>query len=305
MDRVGELVIAQSRLRQVAAASNDVAVKSVAEEIERLSLELRDTTMGVRMLPIGSLFGRFRRLIHDLARDLGKKIELVTIGEETELDKTVIERLNDPLIHLIRNAVDHGLEDPADRVAAGKPRAGTDHADRRGMSVPKCWSRSWTMGAASIAPAFAPAPRKTACSRPVRRLTDNELFQVIFLPGFSTAREVTSVSGRGVGMDVVKRTIDGLRGKIDIASTAGHGSDMTLRLPLTLAIIDGLLVRVGHGRYVIPLSAVEECVELSTEEDARSRGRSFLNIRGDLVPFLRLRELFNATDGGGSLSEGR
>jgi two-component system chemotaxis sensor kinase CheA len=127
------------------------------------------------------------------------------------------------------------------------------------------------------------------------KLTDNELFQVILLPGFSTAHEVTSLSGRGVGLDVVKRTIDALRGKVDIVSTPDHGTAITLRLPLTLAIIDGLLVRVGRGRYVIPLSAVEECVELSTEEDARSRGRSFLNIRGDLVPFLRLRELFNAT----------
>ncbi|MEA2725787.1 MAG: two-component system, chemotaxis family, sensor kinase CheA [Acetobacteraceae bacterium] len=294
MDRVGELVIAQSRLKQVAAASNDAAVKSVAEEIERLSLELRDTTMGVRMLPISSLFGRFRRLVHDLARDLGKKIDLVTIGEETELDKTVIERLNDPLIHLIRNAIDHGLEDPDGRAAAGKPAQGritltAEHVgaevlvsitdDGRGLDRTRIRARAEENGLVV----------------PGAKLSDNELFQVIFQPGFSTAHEVTNLSGRGVGMDVVKRTIDGLRGKIDIASRPGRGSTMTLRLPLTLAIIDGLLVRVGRGRYVIPLSAVEECVELSTEEDARSRGRSFLNIRGDLVPFLRLRELFNAS----------
>ena len=294
MDRVGQLVIAQSRLKEIAAASNDAAMKSVTEDIERLSLELRDTTMGVRMLPIGQLFGRFRRLIHDLARDHGKKIELVTVGEETEVDKTVIERLNDPLIHLIRNAVDHGIEDPETRAASGKPPLGritlsATHIaagviisiadDGRGLDRDRIRARAeenglWAAGA---------------------RLTDNELFQVIFQPGFSTAREVTSLSGRGVGMDVVKRAIDGLRGSIDIASTAGHGSNITLRLPLTLAIIDGLLVRVGRGRYVIPLSAVEECVELSMEEDARSRGRNFLNIRGDLVPFLRLRELFNAS----------
>jgi two-component system chemotaxis sensor kinase CheA len=287
-------VIAQSRLKQVAAASNDAAVKSVAEEIERLSLELRDTTMGVRMLPISSLFGRFRRLVHDLARDLGKKIDLVTIGEETELDKTVIERLNDPLIHLIRNAIDHGLEDPDGRAAAGKPAQGritltAEHVgaevlvsitdDGRGLDRTRIRARAEENGLVV----------------PGAKLSDNELFQVIFQPGFSTAHEVTNLFGRGVGMDVVKRTIDGLRGKIDIASRPGRGSTMTLRLPLTLAIIDGLLVRVGRGRYVIPLSAVEECVELSTEEDARSRGRSFLNIRGDLVPFLRLRELFNAS----------
>jgi two-component system, chemotaxis family, sensor kinase CheA len=293
MDRVGQLVIAQSRLKEIAAASNDAAMKSVTEDIERLSLELRDTTMGVRMLPIGQLFSRFRRLIHDLGRDHGKRIELVTSGEETEVDKTVIERLNDPLIHLIRNAVDHGIEDPESRAAAGKPPMGritlaATHVaagviisvsdDGRGLDRERIRARAeenglWAAGA---------------------RLTDNELFQAIFQPGFSTAREVTSLSGRGVGMDVVKRTIDALRGTIDVASTAGRGSEITLRLPLTLAIIDGLLVRVGRGRYVIPLSAVEECVELSMEEDARSRGRNFLNIRGDLVPFLRLRELFNA-----------
>ncbi|MGD0109439.1 MAG: chemotaxis protein CheA [Rhodopila sp.] len=292
MDRVGELVIAQSRLKQIAAASADASVKSVAEEIERLSLELRDTTMGVRMLPIGQLFGRFRRLVHDLAKELGKQIALVTVGEETELDKTVIERLNDPLIHLIRNALDHGLEDPAGRAEAGKPPQGritlsASHVgaevlvsindDGRGLDRTRIRARAEENGLVA----------------PGAKLTDNELFQVIFQPGFSTAQAVTSLSGRGVGMDVVKRTIDGLRGNIDIASTPGRGSTMTLRLPLTLAIIDGLLVRVGRGRYVIPLSAVEECVELSTEEDARSRGRSFLNIRGDLVPFLRLREIFS------------
>jgi two-component system chemotaxis sensor kinase CheA len=294
MDRVGELVIAQSRLKQVAAASSDAAVKSVAEEIERLSLELRDTTMGVRMLPIGSLFGRFRRLIHDLARDLGKRIELVTIGEETELDKTVIERLNDPLIHLIRNAIDHGLEDPDRRIAAGKPAQGKITLTARHVGAEVLVSITDDGRGLDRARIRARA-EENGLLVPGAKITDNELFQVIFLPGFSTAREVTSLSGRGVGMDVVKRTIDGLRGKIDIASATGNGSTITLRLPLTLAIIDGLLVRVGRGRYVIPLSAVEECVELSTEEDARSRGRSFLNIRGDLVPFLRLRELFNAS----------
>jgi two-component system chemotaxis sensor kinase CheA len=295
MDRVGELVIAQSRLRQIAAASTDPMVKSVAEEIERLALELRDSTMGVRMLPIGSLFGRFRRLIHDLARDLGKKIELVTVGEETELDKTVIERLNDPLVHLIRNSIDHGLEDPAGRVASGKSAMGrvtlsARHAgaevlveiadDGRGLDRARIRARAEENGLVA----------------PGAKLTDSELFQFIFHPGFSTAKVVTNLSGRGVGMDVVKRAIEALRGNIDVTSTPGQGSRIILRLPLTLAIIDGLLVRVGRGRYVIPLSAVEECVELSMEDDARSRGRSFLNIRGDLVPFLRLRELFSAKE---------
>jgi two-component system chemotaxis sensor kinase CheA len=294
MDRVGELVIAQSRLSQVAAASNDAHVKSIAEEIERLALELRDSTMGVRTVPIGSLFGRFRRLVHDLSAQLGKEIALVTVGEETELDKTVVEKLNDPLIHLLRNSIDHGLETPADRASAGKGSCGhitltARHAgaevlisivdDGRGLDRDRIRARAEEKG----------------LIQPGAILRDSELFGVIFQPGFSTAREVTSLSGRGVGMDVVKQAVEALRGKMEISSVQGTGTELTLRLPLTLAIIDGLLVRVGTARYVLPLSSVEECVELSAEQDVRSRGRNFLNIRGDLVPFLRLRELFRAT----------
>jgi two-component system chemotaxis sensor kinase CheA len=293
MDRVGELVIAQARLSQLVAAGTDVALKSVAEEIERLANELRDTTMGIRMVPIGSLFGRFRRLVHDLSHDLGKQVELVTIGEETELDKTVAERLADPLVHLIRNAIDHGIGTPEQRLATGKPahgrvrlearHAGTEVLitiadDGRGLDRDRIRAKAEEQGLLA----------------PGAKLSDNELFQYLFHPGFSTAKEVTAVSGRGVGMDVVKRLIEALRGTIDMATAPGQGTTITLRLPLTLAIIDGLLVRVGNGRYIIPLSAVEECVELSPAEDKRSTGRSFLSIRGDLVPFLRLRELLNS-----------
>jgi two-component system chemotaxis sensor kinase CheA len=292
MDRVGELVIAQSRLKQVAAGSRDAEFKSISEEIERLALELRDTTMGVRMVPIAQLFGRFRRLVHDLAHELGKDIALITIGEETELDKTVIEQLNDPLVHLIRNSIDHGLESPEQRLAAGKPAQGqirlaAQHTgdkvlisitdDGKGLDRTRIQARAEEHG----------------LIQPGANLTDSELFQLIFQPGFSTAQQVTNLSGRGVGMDVVKRTLDSLRGSIDIASNPGTGTEITLRLPLTLAIIDGLLVRVGQGRYVIPLSAVEECVELTAEEAGRATGCNFLNIRDELVPFLRLREMFN------------
>jgi two-component system, chemotaxis family, sensor kinase CheA len=292
MDRVGELVIAQARLTQLATAGG--GTKGVAEEIERLTSALRDAMMGIRMVPIGSLFGRFRRLIHDLSRDLGKEIELVTEGEETELDKTMIERLADPLIHVIRNAADHGLEVPAVRLACGKPSAGhirlvARHAgaevlisvgdDGRGLDAQRIRAKAEENGL--VAPGAA--------------MSDAELHQMIFHPGFSTAKEVSALSGRGVGMDVVKRTIEGMRGSIDISTEPGQGTKITLRLPLTLAIIEGLLVRVGDARYVVPLTAVEECVELSAADDTRSKGRSFLNIRGDLVPFLRLRELFGET----------
>jgi len=294
MDRVGELVIAQSRLKQVAAGSLDAQVKSIAEEIERLALELRDTTMGVRMVPIASLFSRFRRLVHDLASELGKEIVLTTAGEETELDKTVIERLNDPLVHLIRNAIDHGLEPAQLRTENGKPAQGSIHLSARHTGDKVLISIS-DDGKGLDRNRIQAKAEENGLLSPGTKLSDAELFQVIFQPGFSTAQQVTNLSGRGVGMDVVKRTIDALRGTIDIASTPGAGTTITLRLPLTLAIIDGLLVRVGAGRYVIPLSAVEECVELSAVEDSRSRGRNFLNIRGELVPFMRLREMFNTT----------
>jgi two-component system chemotaxis sensor kinase CheA len=293
MDRVGELVISQARLKQLVAGHDDIPLKAVTEEIERLIAELRDTTMGIRMVPIASLFSRFRRLVHDLSKDLGKEVELTTSGEETELDKTVIERLNDPLVHMVRNSIDHGLESPDARQAAGKPRTGRVHLsavhsgaqvlisiqdDGHGLDAARIRARAVEHG---LLAADA-------------KLSDDELYQLIFHPGFSTAREVTNVSGRGVGMDVVKRTIESLRGTVEVESIPGRQTVVTLRLPLTLAIIDGLLVRVGDGRYVLPLSAVEECVELTAEADARSRGRNFLNIRGDLVPFLRLRELFDS-----------
>jgi two-component system chemotaxis sensor kinase CheA len=292
MDRVGELVIAQARLTQIAAQSSDGNLKTIAEELERLSSGMRDTTMGIRMVPIGTLFSRFRRLVHDLSRDLGKDIEFITTGEDTELDKTMIEKLADPLVHLIRNSVDHGLESADARRAAGKHARGTVRlsAVYAGAEVAISVSDD---GAGLDAQRIRAKAEENGIVAHDARLTDQELYQLIFAPGFSTAREVTSLSGRGVGMDVVKRTIEGLRGTIDLTTRPGAGTTLTLRLPLTLAIIDGMLVRVGNGRYTIPLAAVEECVELPLEAVNNSRGRNFLDIRGELVPFVRLRETFN------------
>ena len=291
MDRVGELVIAQSRLSQLAGHGHDLSLRSVSEEIERLAGEMRDTMMILRMVPVSTLFGRFRRLIHDLANETGKAIELVTEGETTEVDKTVIERLFDPLVHIIRNSCDHGLEKAEDRIAAGKSSSGvirlsahqaggevliTITDDGRGIDVERVRAKAEANG----------------LIQPGQVVSEDELLGLIFHPGFSTAAQVTNLSGRGVGMDVVKRTIESLRGSIDVKSVSGQGSTITLRIPLTLAIIEGLLVRVGEGRYVIPLAAVEECLELSLEEDLRSRGRSIITLRERLVPFLRLRDLF-------------
>ena len=294
MDRVGELVIAQARLTQLAAAGDDLSIKIIAEEIERLAASLRDTTMGARMVPIGSVFGRFRRLVHGLSQDLGKPVEFVTAGEDTELDKTMIESLADPLVHLIRNAIDHGIEDTATREAAGKVEQGrielvATHAGAQvlvtvtdngaGLNTARIRAKAEDLGL--IAPGAV--------------ISDYDIHQYLFHPGFSTVEKVSALSGRGVGMDVVKRTIEAMRGAIDLSTTPGQGTKVTLRLPLTLAIIEGLLIRVGEGRYIVPLSAVEECVEL-TAADERSRGRSFLNVRGDLVPFLKLRDLFGTSN---------
>lgn len=293
MDRVGELVIAQARLSQLAHVSNDLAIKSIAEEVERLASGLRDTTMGVRMVPMGTLFGRFRRLVHDLSRDLAKPVEFVTVGEDTEMDKTMIERLADPLVHLIRNAIDHGIESPERRAAAGKSANGRIELSARYVGAQVLVSVQDDGGGLDTARIRAKA-EENGLIQPGTSLSDHDIHQFLFHPGFSTAKTISALSGRGVGMDVVKRTIEAMRGQIDLTTVPGHGSSVTLRLPLTLAIIDGLLIRVGEGRYIIPLSAVEECLELTPADENRSRGRSFLSVRGDLVPFLRLRDQFEA-----------
>ncbi|MDA9479188.1 chemotaxis protein CheA [Bradyrhizobium sp. CCBAU 65884] len=293
MDRVGELVIAQARLTQLAASGSDLSIKMIAEEIERLASSLRDTTMGARMVPIGSLFGRFRRLVHDLSRDLSKPVEFVTSGEDTELDKTMIECLADPLVHLIRNAVDHGIEDTATRAANGKTEQGRIELAAVHSGAQVLVTVKDNGGGLNTARIRAKAEEQGLIATGAV-LTDHEIHQFLFHPGFSTAQTISALSGRGVGMDVVKRTIENMRGSIDLSTRPGQGTTVTLRLPLTLAIIEGLLIRVGEGRYIIPLSAVEECIEL-TAEDERSRGRNFLNVRGNLVPFLRLREIMTAS----------
>jgi two-component system chemotaxis sensor kinase CheA len=302
MDRVGELVIAEARLNEIAARSGDPALLAVAEDIQRLATGMRDTTMSIRMTPLGSITGRFKRLVHDLSQALAKPIDLVLEGEETELDKTVVEQLADPLLHLIRNAADHGIEDPAKREGAGKPARGRVvlsarysgaevlialSDDGRGLDAPRIRQKAQERG---LIPPDADPP-------------EAELFPLIFEPGFSTAPQVTELSGRGVGMDVVKRTVAKLRGSIDVASRPGEGTRVTLRLPLTLAIIDGLLVEVAGERFTIPLAAVDEIVELPGDSLGRDGGAHFLDIRGRLVPYLRLRALFESEGEGGAFQK--
>ncbi len=291
VDLVGELVTVQARLSQKAASHGDSELIAISEEIERLTADLRENTMGIRMMPIGTIFSKFRRLVRDLSNELGKDVELVTEGSETELDKTVIERLNDPLIHIIRNCIDHGIELPDDREKSGKPKLGTVclKAEHSGANV--IISISDDGKGLDKEAIYAKAIEKGLISNDAA-LSEEEIFSFILMPGFSTAKRITDVSGRGVGMDVVKRAIENLRGSIDIKSEKGRGTTITLKLPLTLAIIDGLLMQIGNARFVIPLSSVEECVELTDEGSSSRHGRHIMKVRDELVPYVHLRELF-------------
>ncbi|MFP4498865.1 MAG: chemotaxis protein CheA, partial [Vulcanimicrobiota bacterium] len=289
---VGEIVIAQARLSQYAANKNQPELEYIAEEVERLTIELRDSTLNIRMVPIETSFSKFKRLVRDLSRDLNKEINLYTFGGDTELDKNVIEKLNDPLVHLIRNSIDHGLETPEERVAKGKPRAGCIElsAFQSGADV-MIEIRDDGQGLDEKA-IFNKAVQKQLIS-PDAELSRKEIFSLILQPGFSTSSKVTNISGRGVGMDVVKKCIDQLKGNIIIESEKGRGTIITLKLPLTLAIIEGLLVKINDSFYVIPLYSVEECVELTKRDIKNSNGRHLIEVREELVPYVRLREYFD------------
>jgi two-component system chemotaxis sensor kinase CheA len=288
---VGELVTVQARLSEVAGRRDDADVLEISEAVDRLTAALRENSMSIRMLPLKTTFERFRRLVHDLGIELGKEVELTIEGADTELDKTVIDQLNDPLVHLIRNSMDHGIEKPEARLAAGKRptaniRLSAVHSganvlirvsdDGRGLDVNAVRARAIEQGLIDSA----------------ARLTEAEIFSLIMAPGFSTAREVTGISGRGVGMDVVRLSVERLRGSIDIDSKPGMGLTVTLRLPLTLAIIDGLLVRVGDTHFVLPLANSLECVELTRQDIQCAHGKHIAEVRGELIPYIRLSEYF-------------
>ncbi|MGC9449375.1 chemotaxis protein CheA [Cereibacter johrii] len=293
MDRVGELVIADARLLQLAQQSRDPALMAAAEEISRLAAGLRDTTMRIRMMPVRSMVGRFRRLIHGLSEMVGKPVSFVVLGEETELDKTVIEQLADPIVHMLRNSVDHGLEAPADRAAAGKPAEGriTLEAEQSGAEVV---IRISDDGRGLNRERIRAKAIANGIIGPDAILTESAMNALILEPGFSTAEAITEISGRGVGMDVVKKTIEGLRGSIEVQSVEGRGTTFTLRLPLTLAIIEGLLVEVAGERFSIPLAAVQEIVELPPDRRDEDGSADFLDVRDRLVPLVRLRRIFSS-----------
>ena len=294
IDLVGELVIAQSMVTQhpaVAAAGDEQLARSLAQ-LRSVCSELQRTATALRMVPIRGTFQKMARLVRDVATQLGKEIRLVLDGEETELDRSVIEEIGDPLVHMIRNSADHGIESPADRTAAGKPAGGTItlRAYHQGGFV--------VIEVADDGRGLDPARiRRTAVQRGLIRadeqLGDREVLDLIFAPGFSTAERVSDVSGRGVGMDVVRRNIERIRGKVEIDSTPGRGTTFTIFMPLTLAIIEGLLVAVGDQRFVIPALAVRESFRPLPGAVTTVQGRGELvAVRNRLVPLLRLSRHF-------------
>ncbi|MDP2138188.1 MAG: chemotaxis protein CheA, partial [Candidatus Didemnitutus sp.] len=295
MDVVGELAIVQSQLIESVrrfGGEGSPLQRNVAQ-LSRIAKELQNTSMSLRMIPVKQTFQKMERLARDLSRNFGKKVHFQVGGEDTELDRTVVEEIADPLVHMVRNALDHGLELPADRVAQGKPEQGTVHLrayhlgtnivielqdDGRGIDPEKIFKKAVEKG---IIDAHA-------------NLTRDEIFGLVFAPGFSTAEKVTAVSGRGVGMDVVKRNIEKLRGKIEITSEVGRGSTFKIKLPLTMAIIDGLVVRVGADKFILPSTSVQMALRPKREALSTVHGSGeVLEWRGRILPVHRLHRRFN------------
>lgn len=291
MNLIGELVIVQARLNEVARVEHNEQLDALAEELSLLGTELRDTAFDIRMLPIGSTFARFRRLVRDLGNELNKDVQLKTEGAETELDKMVLDHLGDPLVHLLRNSMDHGIEHPQQRIDAGKDPKGTIllsafHHD--GQILIKIEDD----GAGLDSKKILSKARQRGLVGAHQELDPSQIYQLIFEPGFSTADKVSDVSGRGVGMDVVRTSIESLQGRVEIDSYPGKGTITTIYLPMTLAIIEGLMVRVGSEHFIIPLSVVEECIETFAKEQSSADGARLVENRGELISCVRLRELF-------------
>ncbi len=294
INMVGELVIAQAMVSQDMSglAAHDRRVSRNLSHLGKITREMQELSMAMRMVPIQGVFQKMARLVRDLGRKAGKEIDLVTIGGETELDRNVVDAISDPLVHMVRNAADHGIESPDERLSAGKPRQGrltlkACHQsgnivieisdDGRGLNKTKLVRKATDAG----------------LIKPGQELSEDEIFHLIFQPGLSTAEKVTDISGRGVGMDVVKRNVESLRGRIDIASDEGRGSTFTIRLPLTLAVIDGLVVKVGPERYIIPISSIEQSIQPRPEQISTVRDRrEMCMVRDRLVPVLRLHRVF-------------
>ncbi|MDD3328243.1 MAG: chemotaxis protein CheA [Zoogloea sp.] len=285
---VGELVIAGAATSLLAHTRRDGELIESSSLLTRLVEEIRDASLQLRTVQIGETFNRFHRLVRDACKDLGKDVQLVINGGETELDKSIVEKIGDPLMHLVRNSLDHGIEAPAVREAAGKPAQGTLFLNAfhdAGNIVIEVGDDGAGLNRDRI---LAKAVERGLVDAEAH-LSDREVFDLIFAPGLSTAEQVTNLSGRGVGMDVVRRNLQALRGTINVDSQPGQGTRLTLRLPLTLAIIDGFLVVSGNRSYVIPLDAVVECIERPESEHERN----YFNLRGQVLPAVCLREIFS------------
>jgi two-component system chemotaxis sensor kinase CheA len=286
---VGELIIAAASANLDARRTHSAQLQESTSRLAGLVESVRDSALQLRMVKIGATFNRFQRVVNDVSRETGKDIELVVTGEDTELDKTVVERIADPLTHLVRNAVDHGIEAADVRIGRGKPAQGTVRLNAYHDSGSVVIEVSDDGGGLKRERILAKAVERGMIESG-RTLSDAEVFALIFEPGFSTAEQVTNLSGRGVGMDVVKRNIAALRGSINIESAEGSGTKVSVRLPLTLAIINGFLVGLGKSTFVVPLDMIEECVEFSPQ-----LAHDYTNLRGRALPFIRLRELLNIT----------
>lgn len=301
MNLIGELIINRNRFALLARAleQQGQGVQQIAQQLTettysmaRISDDLQDTIMKVRMVPVKTVFSRFPRLVRDLCRKSGKNIELITEGEETELDKSVVEEVGDPLVHLIRNSVDHGMEPEKDRVSAGKDAVG------------KVWLRAFHRGNAVIIEVeddgrgidpdklrSKVVEKKLMSREEANNLDDQEAIELIFMAGFSTAEKVTDISGRGVGMDVVKNNIKNLKGNVSLSSTLGKGTKITLALPLTLAIIDALIVEVGGDTYAIPLDAVSETTKIEAKKMSEVNERKVVTLRGEVLGIVQLSDM--------------
>ena len=283
---VGELIIVGAGVNLIAARSQSAELQESTSKLSSLVEEVRDSALQLRMVKIGATFNRFQRVVHDVSREIGKDIGLVVRGEDTELDKTVVEKIGDPLMHLVRNSMDHGIESAEVRAARGKPAKGSVTLDAYHDSGSVVITVSDDGGGLKRERILAKAIERGLVP-PGHSLSESETYALIFEPGFSTAEQITNLSGRGVGLDVVKRNITALRGNVSVASQEGVGTTVTVRLPLTLAIIDGFLVEVGTSVFAIPLDMIEECVAYACEP-----GHDYTDLRGQILPFIRLRELF-------------
>jgi two-component system chemotaxis sensor kinase CheA len=307
MNIVGELVIVQAMLNEQALVLTGPAgepFRSGVAQLERNTRELQDSVMRVRMLPISFVFGRFQRMARDLAQRLGKQIDLKVTGENTEIDKTMLEKIGDPLTHLVRNSIDHGVELPEIRLQAGKPAVGTVHLEayHRGGNIAVEVTDD---GAGLDKDRILAKARSRGLVGPNQSLTDHEIHELIFAPGLSTADKATDVSGRGVGMDVVRRNVQELGGKVEIRSEPGRGSRFTITLPLTLAIVEGLSARIGSETYIVPLVSIIEALQLTRASAIRLPGcEEVFPFRGDYLPVLRLHDLFGVEPRSRLLHEG-